>query len=412
MPKEPSANQPVPKRQPSRPENKPGKLRPKVNIPEVPARQFKLAVPLRLWAGLGALILAGIGLFVFWLIKETRVTFRVDAGDLKIDDQPAVIYNFMGKVDLLRSDYARRVKPIDSEHNEVQNNLASARADLAGKLETKRLLKGEAQRLNAQIPAFISESRNELNDLWVKQGASLDKEYADTKEQYQQKLEERARQLGVDYQRNKEIDSIDVSVNAFKLALYGAAKTIKVEDERKYAEGLLVEWQKYQEAWQKRMVSMKDKSQSIRQQPGPKIEEAQAQIAKVQNDIFAVDADISSYQVEIQQYDARTGDLNAQIQKVTKQFMDDLLNAPKEFVKTRLKLNGNGVAELKDLENRKDDFPPGNYFLLVSAKKDSQVYWALKNFTIKEHGKSQVYILRSDFVLASSYLGKENHTAR
>jgi chromosome segregation ATPase len=397
----------------NRPENEPGKLSPRVTIPEVEPPQkngIKLSIPLWLWAAVGLLVLIGAGISVFMVVRQTKVTFRVDAGDLKITDQPAVIYNFMGKVDLLRSDYARRMTPIDSEYTEVRNNLASARADMAGKLETKRLLKGEIQRLSAQIPDFIEQSQGQLNDLWVKQGAVLDKEYADTKEQYQKKLEDRAKQLGVDYQRNQDIDSIDVSVNAFKLSLYGAPKTVKVEDERKYAESLLAEWQKYQEDWQKRLVSMKDKSQQIRQQPGPKIEEVKAQVAKVQNDIFAVDADISSYQLEIQQYEGRTNDLNTQIQKVTKQFMDDLLSAPKEFIKTRLQLDGNGIAELKDLEDHKEDFPPGDYFLLVSAQKDDQVYWALKKFTIKEYSKSDVYILRSDFVLARSYLSNKQES--
>ncbi|MDR1146634.1 MAG: hypothetical protein LBK71_10940 [Verrucomicrobiales bacterium] len=394
----------------NRPERRPGKLRPKVDLPEtpLPARhRYKPARPWQLWAAGGMLLLIGAVCLVIWLARETRVTFHVNVGELKITDQPAVIYNFTGKVDLLRADYRRRLAPINLELNEVQNNLAAARADLAGKLERRRLLKGEMERLNAQIPGFIAQSNDALNDLWLKQGTALDEEYADTKEQYQRRLIERAGQLGVVYQRNREIDSIDVSVNAFKLALYGANKAVKVEDERKFAERLLAEWQQYQEDWQQRLGSMKDKSQAIRQQPGPKIEGVKEQLAKLRDDQAAAEADISSYQLEVRQYEARLAELDERLQQVTGRFMDDLLGAPRDFVKIRLKLTVDGTAELKNLEQHRDDFPAGDYFLLVTAEKDDQVDWALKKFTIKDHGRERIYVLRGDFVPARSYLSAE-----
>jgi predicted outer membrane protein len=389
----------------NKPEQQSGKLSPRIIIPETtPPAKRGFRLPLWLWLGLAVLFLLGAGLAIFRLSQEARVTFKVDAGDLQMTDQPMVIYNLMGKVELLRSDYARRTAPVNTEYAEVQNHLTAACADLAGKLEAKRLLKGEENRLGTEIPDIISQNQSALEDLWITQGAELDKEYADTKEEYQQKLELRARELGVDYQRNKEIDSIDVSVNAFKLALYNAPKTVKSEEERKYAEGLLAEWQKYQEDWQKRLGSMKEQSQEIRQRPGPKINEVKKLIGKVTDDLQTIDADIAAYQQEVREHESRLAGLDGQVQQITRQFVADLLNTPKDFVKTRLKLNVSGMAELTDLENHKQDFPPGDYFLLVSAQKDGEIYWALKKFAIREHRRETVYIQRRDFVLARSYL--------
>ena len=383
------------------------KVLPKVTIPEIresPKRGSKFAIPVWLWIGLGGLLLAGLIFLVIGFIRETKVTFHISPGDLTITEKPAIIYNFTGKVDLLRADYVRRIAPINFELKEVQSSLAAARADLAGKMEKKRMLNAEVERLGAQIPKYAEESQQALSGLFDKQGAVLDKEYAAKKEEYQKTLEDHAKELGVDYQRNTEFDSIDVSVNAFKLALYGAPKAVNAENERKYAEDLLVEWQKYQEEWQKRLLALKDESQNIRQQPGPKIKGIQEQVAAVKEDIETVDAEIASYQLEVRQYEVRNQELNEQVKVVGNQFMEDLLKTPKDFIKVRLDLAADGTAQLNGLEDHGDEYPSGDYFLLVTGLKDKEVYWALKKFTIREHAKQKVYVLRSDFVQASSYL--------
>ena len=395
--------------EPNKPEQQPGKLSPRVIIPETtptPKRKFTLAIPTWVWVGLAALLLLCAGLPIFKLMRGTKVTFKINVGDLQIVDQPAVIYNPMGKLDLLRSDYARRIAPINTEYEEVQRHLNAARADLAGKLEAKRVLKGEENRLGTEIPDIILQNQSALDDLWVKEGDALDKEYEDTKEAFQQRLETRARELGIPYQRNKEINSIDVSVNAFKLALYGAPKTVKAEEERKYAEALLAEWQNYQEEWQKRMGAMKEKSMEIRQRPGPKINEVKIHIDKILDDIKAIESDIASYQLEIQQHESRLAGLNEQIQQVTQQFTADLLSAPKDFIITRLTLDANNEAVLNDLENRKD-LPFGDYLLWVSAQKDGEIYWAMKKFAIRKNQRETVYVLRKDFVPARIHLSGE-----
>ncbi|MDR1191410.1 MAG: hypothetical protein LBK60_07085 [Verrucomicrobiales bacterium] len=404
-----SANQPKPRPRfdQSRPQSAPraGRFPPRVVIPEpAAADRRKLTVPLWLWGGLGLLVLTVAALTAVWLMQETRVTFHVDSGDLVLTEPPAIVYNFTGQVDLLRSDYSRRVAPIDLESREVQNNLAAVRADLAGKLEAKRLLKNELERLDMKIPEFIADTQHELTDLWAQQGGELDREYVLTEEEYQQKLVERARQLGLDYRRNQDIDFMDVSVNAFKLALYGMPKTVNAEAERQFAEDLLAEWQKYQEDWQKRMAVLKAKSQDIRKQPAPKIEEVRERMAKVTADLALVDVDVAAYQLELRQYERRAADLNTQLREVTRQFMDHLLVTPNEFVKTRLSLGENGFAELRDLGGRKEEFPPGDYWLLVTAVKDERTYWALKKFSIEEHRRQLVNILPGDFTPVTAWL--------
>ena len=387
-------------------------MSPVVTIPEAPAAagtgKRRWRIPITVWLLLALAVLVFIGIELYRSARETRIIFNFNLGELTLAESPAIVYNFTGRLDLLRADLARRLEPINTEFDEIQSYLAAARADLAGKLEKKRLLKTQVDKLAAEIPAIASLHKTELDDLWIGQGDALEKEFADTKEQLRGQLEDRAARIGVAFKRNEDIDSLDVDVNAFKLALYNAPKTVKVEDERKAADELLAEWQKFQDDWQKRVGALKEKSEAIRKQPGPKIAEVEDQIAKTRNDIAGVDADIASFQQEIRRHEQRLEELNAQANEVTGRFLTSLHNAPKDFIKTRLTPDAEGVIELKDLRRRAEEFPPGDYYLFAVAKKDNEIYWAVKKFTVRENVKESVTVRRADFIPARLYLTKGN----
>ncbi|MDD5262443.1 MAG: hypothetical protein PHD76_11415 [Methylacidiphilales bacterium] len=390
--------------------NRERKKKPRVILPPPeapPRRRFHFMVPefprsVRWWA-LG-LVLLGVGIGTYLYLRETSVIAHVVPGDLQIVDRPAVVYNFTGKLSLLKSDYAKRVHPLEEQLKGIEDDLAAAQADMAGRQERKKSLEGQISGLEAEIPRYVDASQTELDALWKTQGAALDREYADTKESLQKEIEDRAKKCGLKYERNKDIDALEVAVNSYKLSLYAAPKGVKVDEERAFGEDILSRWKKFEADWQIRQAAIKAKALEIKKEPAPKIDETRARIDGFKTDLSSLETELVSLQDEVDRYSQAKKEMEGQIEVIVRQFVTDLLAAPNDFIKMKYPIEADATVQMHNLQDKSLDLPPGNYIFFVQAKSPDQIYWAMKEFAIKEYERTQIDITRQDFVPARSFL--------
>lgn len=351
----------------------------------------------------GIVLLIILSISIYLLTRETTLTVNFAIEDMSISDVPAVVYNFDGQVNQVKRDYIERRKPMDERLTIIESDLASAKADLAGREEKKRLLTLEITRLKQTIPALAQEGEEQLNRLWSEEGGNLDKRYTEQKEALHQEIEKRVQELGLKYQRNPDLDAIEVAVNAFRLSLYGAPKTVKVDDQRIFSEDLLKRWKDFEKEWAKQQLTIKDKAMVIKQSPGPKIELAQKSIETLKSDLEALNIDLASLQEEVNRRQEEEVEEQEKLRELEKPFIADLLKIPQNNILRQIPIGADGKITLRKLE-KSSDLIPGDYRIFIQAQNQGEVYWAVKTFSLSKYQKNELTIKREDFTILRDLL--------
>jgi hypothetical protein len=364
-----------------------------------PAGEKKKRGPVLAWAAalIVLLLLGGLGFYIYQITRETTFEATLLTDDLVMTGSPMVIYNFDGQVSQIKRDYAERRGPMEVRLQEIEADLASAKADLAGREEKKRLLTGEIQKLRNSIPLLVGESEKKLERLWKEEGGGLDKAYSDQKDALHKEIEKRAKDLGLKYERNQELDALEVAVNAFRLSLYGAPKTVNVDEQRLFSEDILKRWRDYEKEWAKQQLAIKEKAMVIKQSPGPAIEVAQKQIENLKVDLDALNIDLASLQEEVNRRQQDEVEEQEKLREVEKPFLSDLLKIPGNNILRELKADLEGKYRLRNLE-KSTDMLPGDYLFFVQAQKGDETFWAIKSFTVSAYKKTELQVSRQDFV--------------
>jgi len=372
------------------------KKKPKVVLP--PRREEeKKNSPLLFLIPLIILLLAGIAFALYWNQRETSVIVNVDAGEMTLRGDGIVIMNFAGKLQMLRDDYFRRRAPLEEEVERIQANLAAAQVDLAGREQRKKLLDDMLEQYEAEIPEFLTESQQALNSLWEDKSAQLAREYDEFKESLHQEIIARAEELGVDYQRNTEIDAIAVAVNAFRLALYGVAREVDVSEQRAWAEDILQRWKAYEKQWRDAQADIKEEALEIKKQPLPKIADARKRIDNLEREIAAVEIDLQSLRDEVARHEQTLREASQRLEDIADPFFLDLKSIPKDFEVARFPVENNGVIRMPRL-NESEELTEGTHFLLVRALKEDMEYWAVSEFEILPYQTVESTVRSDQFV--------------
>lgn len=372
------------------------KKKPKVVLP--PRREDeKKTSPLLFLIPLLILLLGGIAFALYWQQRETSVVVTVESGDLTLRGDSIVVMNFAGKLQMLRDDYFRRRAPLEEEIKRIKANLAAAQGDLAGREQRKKLLDDALEQYQAEIPQFLTESQQALNSLWEDKSDQLAREYDQFKESLHQEIIGRAEELGVDYQRNTEIDAIAVAVNAFRLALYGVAREVDVSEQRAWAEDLLQRWNAYEKEWRDAQTAIKKEALEIKKQPLPKIADARKRIDNLQREIAAVEIDLQSLRDEVARHEETFRVASRRLADVDDPFFLELQAIPKEFEVARFAVENNGVIRMSRLE-QSEELSEGTHFLLVRAVKEDTEYWAVDEFEILPYQSVESTVRSDQFV--------------
>lgn len=346
-------------------------------------------------------VIAAVSLYYF--TRETRLTIHASGGDITLYPEAQIVFNFSGKISMLRRDYQNRQQPLIQQVDDQQLQLISARGDLAGRQQRKKLLDDALAQYQKEIPDILREGQEALDRFWNQEGEALKKEYRDTLEALHQEIADRAQTLGIAYTRNPDLDAIEVAANAFRLALYNAPTGVQVDEQRRWVEGILARWKEFESRWIERQLQLRDKAMAIKQEPGPKVAATEERIASLRLEIEALSIEIQALEAEVATYEERLKEAQQSLEATIQPFMQELLNIPGQFEHITLQLPASGPLELRDLQER-SDLAPGTYTLLVRGTREGQEYWAMKKFTINAYKKNTVSIQPGDFVPARSLL--------
>jgi hypothetical protein len=381
--------------------------KPKVSLPP-PTQKPKPAASAGGWLGplkIAAVVLAlaGIGYWIYTSNVKSEVLVRIDSGDIAVDPEVMVVFNFDGKVNLLRTDYLKRRVPLEKEVAELRVNLSSAKGDLAGRVQSRKLLEDAMSQYEKEIPEYIDKSRDELDSLWAEQGEALDREFNEFRASLHAEIAAQAESIGLNYKRNEEIDAIEVAVNAYRLALYDAPAEVDVDKQRIWAEDLLQRWRDFETDWGKRQLDIRDRAVEIKKTPGPKIKSARERIESLKDEMTALNFDIASLEREVNRYEEELETVSKELDELANPFYSELIATPKDFLLATYPMMPGGTVEIQELEDRKE-MPQGEYFLLVRGTRNNEVYWALKDFRIVEKKKIVLEIKEDSFVAVRTYL--------
>ncbi len=372
------------------------KKSPKVVLPPV-RETSNSSTKLLLLIPLIILLIAGLAFFVYWMQRETSVNISVQSGELTTRGDAIVVLNFAGKLEMLRNDYFGRRTPVEEEISHIKANLSAAKGDLAGLEQRKKLLEDALEQYRAEIPEFLNESQQALDQLWNEESAALSKEYDDFKESLHQQIEDRAAELGVDYTRNTDIDAIAVAVNAYRLALYGVVKQVNVGEQRAWAEELLQQWNSFEKTWREKQSDIKKKALTIKQNPIPKISEARQRIDNLEREVEALQLDLNGLKEEVARYENNLTEATSRLQAIDKPFYEELRRIPDEFKVATFTINETGQILMPELQEH-PDLSTGTHFILVTAVKGDQEFWAIQEFEVLPYQTVEVFIEPTRFI--------------
>ena len=136
------------------------------------------------------------------MTRETSVKIKVLTSDLDVQSPAYLVYDFSGKINLIKRDYEKLKKPLVDEIKGVEETLLAAKADLAGREERRKLLLDAIQEDEKEIPKILKKSRNVLQSLWEAEGGKLDQDYNVNLNKLFRQIEDRATELGLKYNAN------------------------------------------------------------------------------------------------------------------------------------------------------------------------------------------------------------------
>jgi peptidoglycan hydrolase CwlO-like protein len=372
---------------------------------EKPRRSFSIPVPVRIAAVV--LFLAALGAGLYYYFRETQVHATVQSGDYVLSKDLLVVSDFSGRLNMLQRDFDRRRQPLLEEIRTEEGYLSASQAEWNGKKTKLKLLMDESARLKASIPEVIKENQKALDRLWNEKSAGLEKELEAKRTAIMDEIKAKAAALKLEkFNPNLEIPAVEVAVNAFRLALYSAPAGTKVDEERKWVEGLLNGWRDYEEDWREEQLAIRDEALKLKQAPGPQIEEINDRIASLQVEIDSLRVETSSLEAEVKRFEERLAEKKGELAAVEPPFYAELLAVPGEFTRMALPLQADGSLVLRDMDKdpRFTAEIPGKLTLMARATKDGEEFWALKEVELNQYKKNAWKIAPEDFYPARKHL--------
>jgi predicted nucleic acid-binding Zn-ribbon protein len=376
-----------------------------LNTLEKPRRAFSIPVPLRIAALI--LFLVGIGVGLYFYLRETQATLAVKSGEYALKNEALVISDFSGRLNMLQRDFDRRREPMLQDIVTEESYLSASQAEWNGKKTKLKLLLDESARQKATIPEVIKESQRALDRLWNEKSTALEKEFEAKRQSLMDEIKVRAASLKLEkYNPDLDIPAVEVAVNAFRLALYSAPAGTKVDEERKWVEGLLNGWKDYEEEWKEQQLAIRDEALKLKQAPGPKIEEINERLASLQVEIDSLKVEVSSLEAEVRRFEDRLAAKKVELAAVEPPFYAELLAVPGEFTRITLPLAADGSFTFRNMDKdpRFMSEIPGKFTLMARATKDGEEYWALKEVELNQYKKNAWTIAPADFYPARKHL--------
>lgn len=349
-----------------------------------------------------AIIIVG-AILTFFIMRETRLQVAINSGERTLQPEAFVVFDFTERIALLKKDLALRLEPLQASLDEAQGSLGSAQADLAGRVQSKKLLQDTIEQDEKKMSDVIQNTRDKLKSLWDEEFKKIDDGYEKSKAEFNKKIAERAQSLKLQLTKNSELDVPEVTVNSFRLALYGAPKEIDVNAQRTWAEDLLKQWRDEEAKRTEKRAGIRKQIQEVREPVGGKIEDIKTRIAGMKNEIVDIDNNLGMVKDEISRFEERVADLKKQIRDTIQPFYEDLLRVPADYLHFSYTIQPDGALDVRDIDKNRE-FKPGKHKLLLRAVQNGEEYWTLVDFEIKPYKTTKFTVTPDQFIPARSLL--------
>ncbi|MDE1171327.1 MAG: hypothetical protein PW734_09005 [Verrucomicrobium sp.] len=342
--------------------------------------------------------LAFLGWAAGWTWRQTQVQGLVIAPEgYTLPREACVVRDFSGDLRALREEAARALAPYEEDLRDKEENLRRVHGDLSGLDERKRLYSQEIDRIQSDIQAAVSHTRQEADALWAHDGKALDAEYAAKMEEFRQQLAARAAQLKLSPDLDPKQPFPDIWVNSFRLSLYNPPPTVKAPAERTWLEQQLADWHAYEKEYDARRNALKKKADDIRQGLGGHLDGLRTRIDRRNASIADTDEQQAPLQSEAQTLESETAAVRTNISEQRKVYTAQVVQIPQRNVLEKLPLTPEGRFTWDHLEEN-GKYPPGNYLLWVPVRKGEEEAWAVVPFAIEANKSTDLIIKPGGFL--------------
>lgn len=340
-----------------------------------------------------------LGTATYYSLRETRLEGRIaHASDFSLNNEAFLVRDFRNDLTALQEEIQLSRDPIRQSLQDKQTLVNRVKSDISAREERLHLLNQEIASAQGESAGIIDQAKKQGQAVWDEKGKQLDDEYNQKKKDFSKQIQDRAAALKLPLAAPApEYDSPEVWVNAFRLSLYDAPKTVKAVSEREWAEKLLEDWRAYEKQWQGQIQKIRQQVEDIDAVPGPRIEKINDRVKDLQTRIEETKAEIEPLQAEMEGYQKDIADLQAQDAAIYQRFYNQLVQVPNGNINYRIPLEANGRFSWRHIEQN-SSFPPGSYLLWIRAQKKGEEYWTLIPFTLYPYVRTEVSIEPAAFI--------------
>ncbi len=320
------------------------KLKPPREIPSIPETvdpttgpsrptKSKRMVPLWLKAILRLIaysVIVGLGVESYQVLRETRVHGALSVPGYDLPSQILIVRDFTDDLKVLHQEFSMARQPYLDEVKSKQDSLKRIQSDLAGLQERESLLQKEITNAKGEIATVISKSQADAAKIWDDNAKPMSDEHDKRLQALQNKILDRAKQLGLDFQIDSTVQSPEVWVNAFRLALYSPPKGVKTVDERIWAEDQLKEWTDFETAQEQRRQTLKGQVEEIHKSTGPKISEINDRVDHLQVRVAEAGEEVKPLREEMEMVTGQLSEAQERVEAQTKKILWSTISDPQK----------------------------------------------------------------------------------
>lgn len=348
--------------------------------------------------------IVGLAYLAYQQWRETQIQGALYAPGYELPKEIFIVRDFTEDLKILRQEFVLARQPFQDELKSKQESLQRVQADLSGLEERQRLIQQEIQNVKAEVETLVTNGQLSASEVWIKGGQEIEAEYELKLNEFEQRIVERAKQLGLDYKNTSSLRSPEVWVNAFRLSLYNPPKAVKSGEERIWAEDQLKLWREYEKENLAKRQKIKTEADEVKKAIGPRVTEINERVKRLQARLVEAGTETQPIIAERDLITGQVAEARASLEQQTKKYFDQLYQIPTRNILDKLTLSSRSTWEMRQLDAN-SKYPPGSSHLLwVQLKKDGQEFWALVPVTTELYHRTDVMISAKAFVRAQAML--------
>jgi hypothetical protein len=350
---------------------------------------------------------AGLGYVTYLNLRQTQFVAVIAAPSLELLEVN-VVRDFRDDVEELRSELFLAKEPLVAQLRTNEDMATRARADVSGVEERLKLLSQEADNIRKEIEGVGLESQKSTEKIWADDDEKLNQEFEQKLREFGQRLQTRAKQLGLNYVPSDEYALPEVWVSNYRYSLYDVPKNVKTSDERLWADQQLGLWRDYEKGWDERKSQLRLKVEEVQKNTGARITRLKERLVELEQRAGDAEIELRPLKTELQTRENAFNEAQTASAGLDEPYYQQILQIPSKGVLQKLLLQKEGTVHWEHIDLLEDKFPPGHYWLWVRARKGDDEYWALVPFGLERYWESHWTIREGAFVAVRDFMKNRN----